>query len=105
MSACARRIACHPWTNGTYAEGREHGEPCTGRWRHNDRTGRVPVAEARPPTEPARAAEPGDDGILWQRPSPRLLLARRIQAGLVTAPVAIVGGLVAGGGGAAGGGL
>jgi membrane protein YdbS with pleckstrin-like domain len=75
------------------------------RWRHNDRTGRVPVAEPSPPTEPDRAAEPGDDGILWQRPSPRLLLARRIQAGLVTAPVAIVGGLVAGAVGSAGLGL
>lgn len=50
-------------------------------------------------------AEPGDAGIRWQRPSPRLLRARRIQAGLVTAPVAIAGGLVAGAAGSAGLGL
>jgi hypothetical protein len=41
-------------------------------------------------------AEPGDAGIRWQRPSPLLLRARRIQAGLVTVPVALVGGIVAG---------
>jgi membrane protein YdbS with pleckstrin-like domain len=65
----------------------------------------VPVAQPSPPTEPDPAAEPGDDGVRWQRPSPRLLLARRIQVGLVTAPVAIVGGLVAGAAGSAGLGL
>jgi membrane protein YdbS with pleckstrin-like domain len=41
-------------------------------------------------------AEPGDAGIRWQRPSPLLLRARRIQAGLVTVPVALAGGIVAG---------
>jgi len=56
-------------------------------------------------TEPDPVAEPGDAGIRWQRPSPRLLRARRIQAGLVTAPVAIAGGLVAGAAGSAGLGL
>jgi hypothetical protein len=41
-------------------------------------------------------AEPGDPGIRWQRPSPKLLRARRIQAGLVTAPAALAGGLAGG---------
>lgn len=36
------------------------------------------------------------DGIQWQRPSPRLLLARRIQAGLVAGPAALAGGLIGG---------
>jgi membrane protein YdbS with pleckstrin-like domain len=49
-----------------------------------------------PVAEPASPAEPGDAGIQWQRPSPRLLRARRIQAGLVTGPAALVGGLAAG---------
>ena len=39
---------------------------------------------------------PGDAGITWQRPSRLLLRARRIQVGLVTVPVALVGGLIAG---------
>lgn len=39
----------------------------------------------------------GDSGgIQWQRPSPRLLLARRIQAGLVAVPAALAGGLIGG---------
>jgi uncharacterized protein len=46
--------------------------------------------------EPDALAEPGDAGIRWQRPSPLLLRARRIQVGLVTLPVALVGGLIAG---------
>jgi len=46
--------------------------------------------------EPDTSAEPGDAGIQWQRPSPLLLRARRIQAGLVTLPVALAGGLIAG---------
>ncbi len=41
-------------------------------------------------------AGPGDDDIAWQHPSPRLLRARRLQAGLVTAPAALAGGLIAG---------
>ena len=45
--------------------------------------------------EPDTSAEPGDAGIRWQRPSPLLLRARRIQVGLVTAPVALAGGLIA----------
>lgn len=34
-----------------------------------------------------------EDGIRWQRPSPRLLRARRIEVGVVTVPVALAGGL------------
>jgi uncharacterized protein len=37
-----------------------------------------------------------DPGIRWQRPSHLLLRARRIQTVLVTAPVALIGGLIAG---------
>jgi uncharacterized protein len=36
------------------------------------------------------------EGIRWQRPSPRLMRARRIQAALVTVPVALAGGIIAG---------
>jgi uncharacterized protein len=48
--------------------------------------------------EPGTQAEPGagDAGIVWQRPSPRLLTARRIQASLVTLVLALLGGLIAG---------
>jgi uncharacterized protein len=46
--------------------------------------------------EPDAPAEPGDADIQWQRPSRLLLRARRIQVGLVTAPVALAGGLIAG---------
>ena len=52
-------------------------------------------------TEPDTSAEPGGTGIQWQRPSPRLLRARRIQVGLVTMPVALAGGLIAGAAGSA----
>jgi hypothetical protein len=38
-------------------------------------------------------AEPGDADVVWQRPSPLLLRARRIQTVLVTVPVALAGGL------------
>jgi uncharacterized protein len=46
-----------------------------------------------------------DPGIRWQRPSHLLLRARRIQTVLVTAPVALVGGLIAGTAGSAPAGL
>jgi uncharacterized protein len=46
-------------------------------------------------------AEPGDAEIRWQRPSHLLLRARRIQTALVTGPVAIAGGIVAGAAGSA----
>ena len=39
---------------------------------------------------------PDDASIEWQRPSPLLLRARRIQAVLVTVPVALAGGLIGG---------
>jgi uncharacterized protein len=42
-----------------------------------------------------------DPGVRWQRPSHLLLRARRIQTVLVTAPVALVGGLIAGAAGSA----
>ena len=41
----------------------------------------------------------GDDSITWQRPSPQLLRARRIQVAVVAVVVAAIGGLI---GGAAG---
>ena len=41
----------------------------------------------------------GDDSVTWQRPSPRLLRARRIQVAVVAVIVAAIGGLI---GGAAG---
>ncbi|HEY2279477.1 MAG TPA: PH domain-containing protein [Streptosporangiaceae bacterium] len=41
----------------------------------------------------------GDDSVTWQRPSPRLLRARRIQVAVVAVVVAAIGGLI---GGAAG---
>ena len=41
----------------------------------------------------------GDDSITWQRPSPQLLRARRIQVAAVAVVVAAIGGLI---GGAAG---
>jgi uncharacterized protein len=44
---------------------------------------------------PGPATDPGDDAIQWQRPSPLLLRARRIQVGLVAIPLAFVGGLAA----------
>jgi uncharacterized protein len=42
-----------------------------------------------------------EPGIRWQRPSHLLLRARRIQTALVTAPVALAGGLIAGAAGSA----
>ena len=47
-------------------------------------------------TGPDTRADSADAGIRWQRPSPRLLRARRIQAALVTVPVAAIGGVIAG---------
>jgi hypothetical protein len=38
----------------------------------------------------------GDDSLTWQRPSPLLLRARRIQVVVVTLPVAALGGLIGG---------
>ena len=39
------------------------------------------------------AADPRDAGMRWQRPSPRLLSARRFQAALATVPAALIAGL------------
>ena len=46
-------------------------------------------------------AETGEAEIGWQRPSHLLLRARRIQTTLVTLPVALVGGIIAGTAGSA----
>jgi membrane protein YdbS with pleckstrin-like domain len=61
-----------------------------------DRAGGGPPAPRTSPAGPY--AQPADDdgSIQWQRPSARLLRARRIQAGLTTIPVALVCGLVFG---------
>ncbi len=51
---------------------------------------------------PAQSAPgPGDGDITWQRPSQLLLRARRLQTALVTVPVALAGGLIAGAAGSA----
>ncbi|MGD0376961.1 MAG: PH domain-containing protein [Streptosporangiaceae bacterium] len=48
-------------------------------------------------TEPGSVAEAGEDpGVRWQRPSRRLMRARRIEVAAVTAPAALAGGLIAG---------
>ena len=65
----------------THTEVGGHGMSVTG-----------PGHEAQPET----GADPGDAGIGWQRPSPLLLRARRIQDALVTGPVALIGGIIAG---------
>jgi membrane protein YdbS with pleckstrin-like domain len=41
-------------------------------------------------------ADAVDPGIRWERPSPRLLRARRIEVTAVTGPAALAGGLIAG---------
>ncbi|HEY3733926.1 MAG TPA: PH domain-containing protein [Streptosporangiaceae bacterium] len=46
--------------------------------------------------EPGRAGRVDDEGITWQRPSSRLLRARRIEAGLVTGLVMLAAGLIGG---------
>jgi membrane protein YdbS with pleckstrin-like domain len=45
--------------------------------------------------------EAGDADVPWQRPSHLLLRARRIQVALVTLPVALAGGIIAGAAGSA----
>jgi membrane protein YdbS with pleckstrin-like domain len=71
--------------------GKEAGAVVTG----GEHTGgsHTPGASLAGPRYPA---EPGDAGIHWQRPSPRLLRARRIQAGLATVPAALAAGLILG---------
>ena len=64
-----------------------------------------PPAGPGPLTGPGPPGEPGDAGIQWQRPSGRLLRARRLQAALVTVPAALAGGLIGGLLGSAGLGL
>ncbi len=60
-----------------------------------ERTGDAMSGGRAPFSGPGLADEPGDAGITWQRPSPRLLSARRIQAALATVPAAVVAGLIA----------
>jgi uncharacterized protein len=62
---------------------------------------RSPLSAPGWPTAPADATDPdatnqGDLGVRWQRPSPRLLRARRLEVVLVTGPLALAGGLIAG---------
>jgi uncharacterized protein len=52
-------------------------------------------------TVPPGPAQLGDADIRWQRPSPLLLRARRIQTALVTVPVALAGGIIAAAAGSA----
>jgi uncharacterized protein len=61
-----------------------------------ERTGDATPAPRTPSAEHGFPAEAGDAGIRWQRPSPRLLRARRLQAGLVTVPAALAAGLAVG---------
>jgi uncharacterized protein len=44
----------------------------------------------------ADPADQDDSGVRWQRPSPQLLRARRLQVVLVGGPVVLAGGLIAG---------
>jgi uncharacterized protein len=48
-----------------------------------------------PGSVPPGPGPSGDADIRWQRPSPLLLRARRIQTVLVTVPVALAGGIIA----------
>jgi hypothetical protein len=61
-----------------------------------ERTGDATPSPPAPPPEHGFPAEAGDAGIRWRRPSPRLLRARRVQAGLVTGSAALAAGLAAG---------
>jgi uncharacterized protein len=70
-----------------------------------DRAGDERPARTTPPTAPRGPAGGDDGGIHWQRPSGRLLRARRIQAGLTTVPVALACGLLLGLAAGAGAGL
>jgi uncharacterized protein len=62
---------------------------------------RSPLRAPDPATAPAEAVDAdttdrSDLGVRWQRPSPRLLRARRLEVALLTAPVALAGALIAG---------
>jgi len=57
--------------------------------------GRAPLSGPCPADAHGDAGS-GDAGIAWQRPSPRLLSARRIQAALATVPAAVAAGLILG---------
>jgi membrane protein YdbS with pleckstrin-like domain len=57
---------------------------------------RSPSGTPASPQDEADPADQDDSGVRWQRPSPRLLRARRLQVVLVGAPVVLAGGLIAG---------
>jgi uncharacterized protein len=57
---------------------------------------RLPIRAPGSPKAPPDLAGPGDPEGGWQHPSPRLLRARRLQVALVTGPLALAGGLIAG---------
>lgn len=61
-----------------------------------ERTGETTPAPPPPSADSGFPAGARDADIRWQRPSPRLLRARRIQAGLVTGPIALLAGLLLG---------
>jgi membrane protein YdbS with pleckstrin-like domain len=67
--------------------GERPGDPVPGE--------RAPLTESGSPPGTGDAA-PGDASISWQRPSPLLLRARRIETGLVTVPAALAVGLILG---------
>jgi membrane protein YdbS with pleckstrin-like domain len=49
-----------------------------------------------PAEDSSGRAVPGVADVIWQRPSPRLLQARRIQAAVVTLTAALAGGIIGG---------
>jgi len=81
------------WSGGSALHDRREAGHTVSR---GERTGDTAPAPGTPSARDGFPAEAGDDGIRWLRPSPRLLRARRIQAGLVTGPAALVAGLVGG---------
>jgi len=61
-----------------------------------ERPGHNTPAPGAPLADPGSSARPDETSVRWQRPSPLLLRARRIQAGLVTGPIALLAGLLLG---------
>ena len=56
----------------------------------------APAGATDPDATDPDATDQRDLGVRWQRPSPRLLRARRLEVVLVTGPLAVAGGLIAG---------
>ena len=65
------------------------------RGRNDHTTGRIAQMTA---ADPGARPGTGDEDLRWQRPSPRLLRARRIEVALVTVPLALIGGFAGGAG-------